>query len=59
MALHDVPIRGWMRFNRSHVGFELSGKTEEGGFLHGEFEDGFAAGDDSHGRKLVNEHLVG
>ena len=48
-----------MRFNRSHVGFELSGKTEEGGFLHGEFEDGFAVGDDSHARKLVDEHLVG
>jgi len=41
------------------VGFELSGKTEEGGFLHGEFEDGIAAGDDSYALKLVDEHLVG
>jgi hypothetical protein len=59
VALHDVPIYGRMRFNRHHVGFELSGKTEEGGFLHGEFEDGIAVGDDSHARKLVDEHLVG
>jgi len=59
VALHDVSICRRVRFNRHHVGVELGGTTEEGGFLHGEFEDGVAVGDDSRARELVDEHLVG
>ena len=59
VALHDVSICRRVRFNRHHVGVELGRTTEEGGFLHGEFEDGVAVGIDSRARELVDEHLVG